>query len=48
MFANSGVTASDFLNIFGVAAGLNNAFTDDLKYAYTSENMLKLLEAVER
>ncbi len=47
MFANSGVTASDFLNIFGVAAGLNNAFTDDLKYAYTSENMLKLLEAVE-
>ena len=47
VFANSGVTASDFLNIFGVAAGLNNAFTDDLKYAYTSENMLKLLEAVE-
>ncbi len=36
VFANSGVTASDFLNIFGVAAGLNNAFTDDLKYAYTS------------
>ena len=47
VFANSGVTASDFLNIFGVAAGLNNAFTDDLKYAYPSENMLKLLEAVE-
>ena len=32
---------------FGVAAGLNNAFTDDLKDAHTSENMLKLLEAVE-
>ena len=31
VFANSGVTASDFLNIFGVAAGLNNAFTDDLQ-----------------
>lgn len=47
VFANSGVTASDFLNIFGVAAGLTNAFTSDLKYAYTSDNMLKLLEIVE-
>lgn len=47
VFANSGVTASDFLNIFGVAAGLTNAFTEDLKYAYTSDNMLKLLEIVE-
>lgn len=47
VFANSGVTASDFLNIFGVSAGLTNAFTKDLKYAYTSENMLKLLSAVE-
>ncbi len=47
VFANSGVTASDFLNIFGVSAGLTNAFTPELKYAYTSENMLKLLTAVE-
>ena len=47
VFANAGVTASDFLNIFGVGAGLNNAFTDELKYAYTSENMLNLLKAVE-
>ena len=47
VFANSGVTASDFLNIFGVSAGLTNAFTSELKYAYTSENMLKLLNAVE-
>lgn len=47
VFANQGVTASDFLNIFGVSAGLTNAFTADLKYAYTSDNMLKFLEAVE-
>ena len=47
VFANSGVTAGDFLSIFGVAAGLTNSFTSDLKYAYTSDNMLKLLEAVE-
>ena len=36
VFANSGATASDFLNIFGVSAGLNNAFNSDLKYEYTS------------
>lgn len=47
VFANSGVTASDFLTVFGVSAGLTNAFTSDLKYAYTSDNMLKLLEAVQ-
>ena len=47
VFANSGVTAGDFLSIFGVSAGLTNSFTSDLKYAYTSDNMLKLLEAVE-
>lgn len=47
VFANAGVTASDYLNIFGVSAGLTNAFTADLKYAYTSDNMLKLLQSVE-
>lgn len=47
VFANAGVTASDFLNIFGVSAGLTNAFTEELKYAYTSDNMLKLLQSVE-
>ncbi len=36
VFATSAVTASDLLNIFGVSAGINNAFTKDLKYAYTS------------
>lgn len=47
VFANSGATASDFLNIFGVSAGLNNAFNSDLKYEYTSTKMLNLLTAVE-
>lgn len=47
VFANSGVTASDVPNIMGVMAGLTNAFTDDLKYAFTSDNMLNLLNAIE-
>jgi multiple sugar transport system substrate-binding protein len=47
VFANSGVTAADFISIFGASAGITNDFTADLKYAYTSENMLKLLQAVE-
>ncbi len=47
VFATSAVTASDLLNIFGVSAGINNAFTKDLKYAYTSENLLKFLKEIE-
>ena len=47
VFANSGVTASDMLNIFGAGAGLSNNFTPDLKYTFTSENMLTLLTAIE-
>ena len=47
VFANSGVTASDMLYIFGAGVGLSNTFTSDLKYAFTSENMLTLLKAVE-
>jgi len=47
VFANSGVTASDMLNIFGAGAGLSNNFTADLKYTVTSENMLTLLTAIE-
>ena len=46
-FANSGVTASDVPNIMGVMAGLTNAFTSDLKYAFTSDNMRNLLNAIE-
>ena len=47
VFANSGVTASDMLNIFGTGAGLSNNFTEDLKYTFTSDNMLTLLTAIE-
>ncbi len=47
VFANAGVTASDFINIFGSGAGLSNNFTEDLKYTFTSENLLTLLKAVE-
>ena len=46
VFANSGVTASDMLNIFGAGAGLSNNFTEDLKYTFTSENMLTLLKHI--
>ena len=47
VFANAGVTASDMLNIFGAGAGLSNDFTEDLKYTFTSDNMLILLQAIE-
>lgn len=47
VFANSGATTADFVSIFGVAAGISSNFTQDLKYVYTSENMLSLLKAVE-
>ncbi|HIT33955.1 MAG TPA: extracellular solute-binding protein [Candidatus Faecousia intestinigallinarum] len=47
VFANSGVTASDMMYIFGAGAGLGNTFTEDMKYVFTSENMLSLLKAIE-
>ena len=47
VFANAGVTASDMLNIFGAGAGLSNNFTADLKYTFTSDNMLTLLSSIE-
>ena len=47
VFANAGITTTDFVHIFGSVAGLSNDFTADLKYAYTSENMLNLLKAIE-
>ncbi len=47
VFANAGVTATDMLNIFGAGVGLSNNFTEDLKYTFTSENMLTLLTAIE-
>lgn len=46
VFACSGVTAADYLNIFVKNAGMPDPFNTDLKYAYTSKNFLKLLEAL--
>lgn len=47
VFANSGVTTKDFIGVFGSVVGITSDFTEDLKYTYTSENMLTLLETVE-
>lgn len=47
VFADATAATADFVNIFGVAAGISNDFTPDLKYAYTSQNMLNLLKTVE-
>ncbi len=47
VFANQGITTADFVNIFGGVAGLTGSFSDELKYAYTSENMLNLLKVME-
>lgn len=46
VFATAGVAASDYLNIFVKNAGMPDPFTKDLKYAYTSQNFLKLLESL--
>lgn len=46
VFACSGVTAVDYLDIFVKNAGMPDAFNKDLKYTYTSRNFLKLLEAL--
>ena len=47
VFANAGICTSDFINIFGTSAGISSAFTQNLKYAYTSENMHNLLKGIE-
>lgn len=46
IFACAGVTAADYLNIMVKNAGMPAPFTKDLKYAYTSQNFLKLLESL--
>lgn len=43
IFACAGVTAADYLNIMVKNAGMPAPFDKDLKYAYTSQNFLKLL-----
>lgn len=46
IFACAGVTAADYLNIMVKNAGMPAPFDKDLKYAYTSQNFLKLLESL--
>lgn len=46
VFATSGVTAKDYLNILIKNAGMPASFDKDLKYAYTSKNYLEVLKAV--
>ena len=47
VFANAGVCTSDLVKIYGAGFGLDNYFTEDLKYTYTADNMLLLLQSVE-
>ena len=47
VFANQGITTQDFVTIFGAVTGITSPFTQDLKYAFTSENMLQLLEIIQ-
>lgn len=46
VFACSGVTAKDYLNILVKEAGMPSPFTKDLKYAYTSKNYLQVLQGI--
>lgn len=46
VFACSGVTAMDFLNLLSMNAGMTAAFDKNLKYSYTNPNFLKVLEFV--
>lgn len=43
--ACSGVSVEDYFNIFAKNAGMPAPFDEDGKYAYTSENMLQLLQS---
>lgn len=44
LFACSGVTAKDYFRMFVKNAGMPEAFDKDLKYSYTSRQMLSFLE----
>ncbi|CAM3860155.1 extracellular solute-binding protein [Cohnella lubricantis] len=48
VFAVSGVTAKDYLNIMIKNAGMPAAFTQDLKFAYTSKNYLEVLKGIRQ
>jgi len=46
VFATAGVTSKDYLGILVKSAGMPSAFTQDLKYAYTSKNFLEVLKDI--
>lgn len=46
VFACSGVTSKDYLNLLVKEAGMPSPFTKDLKYAYTSKNYLEVLKDI--
>ncbi|MBB6730436.1 ABC transporter substrate-binding protein [Cohnella zeiphila] len=48
VFATSGVTSKDYLNILVKNAGMPNAFTTDHKFAYTSKNFLEVLKDIRQ
>lgn len=48
VFACSGVTGMDFLNILVKEAGMPSPFTKDLKFAYTSKNFLEVLKDIRQ
>lgn len=45
--AASGTSVKDYFNIFTKNAGMPAEFNEDLKYAYTSKNMLSVLQSYE-
>ena len=48
VFATAGVTGKDYLSILVKNAGMKSAFTEDLKYAYSSINLLEVLKAIRQ
>ena len=48
VFATSGVTSKDYLNILVKNAGMPAAFDENLKYTYTSKNFLEVLKAIRQ
>lgn len=46
VFACSGVTAKDYLNLLVKNAGMPAAFDENLKYSYTSQNFLEVLKDI--
>lgn len=48
VFACSGVTSMDFLDILVKEAGMPSPFTKDLKFAYTSQSFLEVLKDIRQ